>query len=66
MKKANTICGTIVVEGKSIIEKVGNKVTCFVFPSESSAIAYYDQRRIRAKRGAKVRRMYNVEYSFVK
>lgn len=63
MKQSKTICGTIYLEGKSVIERMGDKVSSFVFPSEESANAYYNKRRIRETRGAKVRRDYHVSYN---
>lgn len=63
MKQSKTICGTIYLEGCSVIERMGDKVSSFIFPSETSANAYYDKRRIREKRGSKVRRDYHVSYN---
>lgn len=63
MKQSKTICGTIYLEGNCVIERVGDKVSAFTFPSESSALVYYDKRRIREIRGAKTRRDYHVSYN---
>ncbi len=63
MKQSKTICGTIYLEGNCVIERIGDKVSAFTFPSENSAIAYYDKRRIRETRGAKTRRDYHVSYN---
>lgn len=66
MKTAKTICGTIFLEGNSIIEKSGDMISTFLFPSNEQATAYFNKRRIRQTGGAKTSRPRHVEYSYLK